>query len=149
MDRLIKVKNIIFPAAAFFGSVFGNMLGGFNKMLVAYLGAMVVDYISGMIVAIVFKNSPKTETGAAQSQAGIVGLIKKVYILMLIMVVNQIDIVLGSNGVLRNGVVLGFFSLECVSLVENAGLMGIKLPAAMTNAIDILKQKSDGNKVGE
>ena len=60
----------------------------------------------------------------------------------MIMVIVQIDIVVNSNGFLRNAAILGFMLNEVLSIVENLGLMGIKMPEAVTEAIDILKIKS-------
>ena len=121
----------------------GGMFGGLDTLFWALLTCSIIDYFTGMVVAVVFKNSPKTETGGAQSKAGFKGLVKKVFIYALIIVVVKIDIVVGANGFLRNAVIIGFMVNEVLSIIENAGLMGIKIPAALTNAVDILKQKSE------
>ena len=122
------------------------MLGGKTPILTAFLIVMAVDYITGLVVALIFKNSPKTETGAAQSKAGFIGLIKKVFVLLIIVVINQVDIVLGAGGFIRNAAIIGFMANECLSIVENAGLMGIKLPPVVTESIDILKKKSESKE---
>lgn len=143
MDKFLNIKNSIFTVLGAIGGVIATALGGCSKLLTALLSAMAIDYISGLIVAVVFKNSPKTETGGAQSKAGFVGIVKKVFMLLIIVAVNQVDIVLGSGGFLRNAAITGFFANEILSMIENAGLMGIKLPPAVINAIDILKKKSE------
>lgn len=149
MDKLISVKNSVVVAFSAFGCLIGNALGGKTSILIALLIIMAADYITGLTVALVFKNSPKTETGGAQSKAGLVGFIKKFFILIIIVVINQVDIVLGSNGLFRNAAIIGFMANECLSIVENAGLMGIKLPPALINAIDILKKKSESNDTNQ
>jgi toxin secretion/phage lysis holin len=143
MDGLLNIKNNIFIGLGLIGGAAVSALGGKTPVLIAFLVAMAIDYLTGLIVALVFKSSPKTETGGAQSKAGFIGLIKKVFILLILVMVNQIDIVLGSNGFIRTATIIGFMVNECLSIVENAGLMGIKMPPAVTNAIDILKKKSE------
>lgn len=146
MEKIINLKNSLFTVLGLVGGAIVGALGGKTPILTAFLITMAVDYLSGLIVALVFKNSPKTETGGAQSKAGFVGLVKKTFILLIIVVVNQIDIVLGSGGFIRNATIIGFMANECLSIVENAGLMGINLPPAVTEAIDILKKKSEGKE---
>ena len=141
MDRYIR--NGFFTIIAVLGGCLGNALGGLDVKLKALLVCMILDYISGLMVALIFKNSTKTETGGAQSLAGFKGLAKKVCILMLIMGVNLIDQVLNTNGFFRNATVVGFFANEIISLAENAGLMGLKMPPALTDAIDVLTNKKN------
>lgn len=143
MDKLLNLKNSICMVAGIIGGGIASALGGADKLLTALIVCIGADYLTGLAVALIFKNSPKTETGAAESNAGFKGLVKKAFILLIIAVVYQVDTVLGSNGFLRNAAIIGFMSNECISLIENAGLMGINLPPAVTNAIDILKKKSE------
>lgn len=143
MEKTDLIKGGFYTGTAIVGGCFGNILGGFDKVLIALLFCMAADYITGLIVAIVFNSSTKTETGGAQSKAGFVGLVKKIFILILIVVINQIDVVLDTNGFFRNAAIIGFMANEALSLIENAGLMGIKLPEAVTNAVDVLKKKSE------
>lgn len=143
MEKATMIKTGFYGTVGILGGMFGNLFGGLDKIFYALLICSIIDFLSGGAVAIVFKNSPKTETGAAQSQAGFKGLVKKVFIYLIIVVVVQIDNVIGSNGFLRNAVIIGFMVNEVLSIIENAGLMGIKMPDAVTNAVDILKKKSD------
>ncbi|WP_294405604.1 holin family protein [uncultured Clostridium sp.] len=143
MEQATMIKTGFYGAVGILGGIFGNLFGGLDKIFYALLICSIIDFLSGGAVAVVFKNSPKTETGAAQSQAGFKGLVKKVFIYLIIVVVVQIDSVIGSNGFLRNAVIIGFMVNEVLSIIENAGLMGIKMPDAVTNAVDILKKKSE------
>lgn len=143
MEKATMIKTGFYGAVGILGGMFGNLFGGLDKIFYALLICSIIDFLSGGAVAVVFKNSPKTETGAAQSQAGFKGLVKKVFIYLIIVVVVQIDSVIGSNGFLRNAVIIGFMVNEVLSIIENAGLMGIKMPDAVTNAVDILKKKSE------
>ncbi|WP_039242690.1 phage holin family protein [Clostridium botulinum] len=143
MQNLICLRDDCFVFMAMIGGFLAPLFGGFDKLFTALLICMICDYVTGIITALVFKRSPKTTTGAAQSRVGGIGLMKKIFMLILIVASNQIDIVLGTSGFVRNAAVIGFISNELLSLVENAGLMGLKLPPAFLNAIDILKKRSE------
>lgn len=149
MENLISIRNSIFIVIGMIGGIMATVMGGADKLLIALLMCVCADYLTGLVVALIFKNSPKTQTGGAQSNAGFKGFLKKCYIFLIIAVMNQVDIVLGSSGLIRNAVIIGFMSNECLSLVENAGLMGIDLPPAVINSIDILKKKSENKEIKE
>lgn len=149
MDKLINIKNSVCTAIGVIGGTLAGMLGGADKLLTALIICVAADYFTGLVVALIFKNSPKTATGAAESNAGFKGLVKKAFIFLIIVVINQVDIVLGSGGFLRNAAIIGFMANECLSLIENAGLMGIELPPAVINAVDILKKKSEDKEIND
>lgn len=146
MEKTNLVKGVFYAIVGCIGGTVGNLLGGLDTLIWSLITCSIIDFLSGGAVALIFKNSPKTETGAAQSNAGFKGLVKKIFIYLLIMVVVKIDIVVGSNGFLRNAVIIGFMVNEVLSIIENAGLMGIKMPDALTNAVDILKRKSENQQ---
>ena len=106
---------------------------------------MAVDYVTGLIVAGVFHASPKSQTGALESRAGWKGLIRKGETLLIVLVACRLDVVMATSFV-RDAVVIGFICNETISIVENAGLMGLPIPAALTKAVDILKQRSEEQK---
>jgi toxin secretion/phage lysis holin len=103
---------------------------------------MVVDYITGLIVAGVFKNSTKTESGALESRAGWKGLCRKGVTLLIVLVSYRLDILIGTSYI-RDAVIIGFCANEAISIIENAGLMGIPLPDVISKAIDLLTKKSE------
>ena len=141
-EKALVIKTAFYGCICTVGGFLTPLLGGWDYLIHALVICSVIDYLSGGAVAIIFKNSPKTETGGAQSDAGFKGLVKKIYLYLMIMVIVQIDIVVNSNGFLRNAAILGFMTNEVLSIVENLGLMGIKMPPAVVEAIDILKIKS-------
>ncbi|MBL4934069.1 phage holin family protein [Clostridium paridis] len=146
MDRIINFKNGILTTIVAFGEELGLILGGYNSILIALICCMIIEYICGLIVTYVIKNSSKTETGVAQGKVDLIGLVRKILILLIIVMVNQIDIVLASNGFLRNAVMIGFMANECLSIIEKVGLTGIELPPSVKNAIDVLKKKGEMNQ---
>ena len=107
---------------------------------------MAVDYVAGLILAVVFKKSPKSETGRATSHACFMGLLKKGMIFVIVLLMHRIDLVIGTDYI-RDATVIAFITNELISIAENAGLMGIKLPSVITKSIDVLQQKAD--KEGE
>ena len=143
MEKANTVKTAILTAIGVAGSVIANLLGGWDTALQTILIFMAIDYITGLIVAGVFKNSSKTDTGALESKAGWKGLCRKGMTLLIILVAAQLDIVTGTE-VIRNAVIIGYIANEGLSIIENAGLMGLPIPKFLKNAIDILKKKSEG-----
>ena len=134
------LKNILCTVVGAVGSAISYALGGFDGAVIALLVFMLIDYVTGLIVAGVFHKSPKTPTGALESKAGWKGLCKKFVTLLLIVVANLLDMQLGASYI-RDAVCIAFMLNELISIVENAGLMGIPIPAVITKAIDILKDK--------
>lgn len=124
------------------GSAIASFFGGWDAGLATLLIFMGLDYISGLIVAGVFKNSPKTDTGSLESKAGWKGLCRKCMTLIFVLVAYRLDLVIGTNYI-RDAVIIAFIANETISLVENAGLMGLPLPAVITKAIDILQKKTE------
>jgi toxin secretion/phage lysis holin len=104
---------------------------------------MAIDYLSGLVVAGVFHTSKKTDTGALESRAGWKGICRKCMTLMYVLIAHYLDLVIGT-GYIRDMVVIAFICNELISITENAGLMGLPLPNAVKEAIDILQRKDGG-----
>ena len=103
---------------------------------------MCADYFTGLLVAGVFHKSKKTENGALESHVGWKGLCKKGVILLFVLIAFRLDLALGLDFI-RTTVVIGFMANELISIIENAGLMGMPIPGVFGKAIDILTQKSE------
>ncbi len=142
MEKFLTGKDVLSTVGGLFGGVIAMAFGGWSEGLTTLLILMIVDYLSGLVVAGLFQASPKTETGGLGSRAGWKGLARKVATLLIVMVAYRIDVALGIN-YLMNAAVIGFILNELISLVENAGLMGIPMPKAITKAIDVLTTKAD------
>lgn len=142
------MKQGICSLLGLFGSAIATALGGWDKGLATLLIFMGLDYVSGLIVAAVFHQSTKTDTGTLESKTCFKGLCKKGMTLIFVLVAYRLDLVLGLNYI-RNAVIIAFIANELISLVENAGLMGVPLPNVIVKAIDILQKKaeeSEGDK---
>ena len=136
------MKNTICMVLGMAGALIANAFGGWDAALVTLVIFMAVDYVTGLIVAGVFRRSKKTESGALESRAGFKGLCRKGGVLLLVLVATRLDLILGVDFV-RDAVCIGFTANELISIVENAGLMGIPIPKVLTKAIDVLQEKSD------
>lgn len=129
------MKDTFCMAVGALGAAIASLYGGWDAALQTLILFMAVDYVTGLIVAGVFHASPKSRTGALESRAGWKGLIRKGETLLIVLVACRLD-----------AVVIGFICNETISIVENAGLMGLPIPAALTKAVDILKQRSEEQK---
>lgn len=96
---------------------------------------MVWDLLS----QVYFINRKKTETGRLNSRAGWKGLCKKGVTLLIILVAAQLDLLMGLDYI-RYGAIIAYITIEVISIIENAGIIGIPIPKIITNAIDVLKK---------
>lgn len=135
------MKHVVCAIFGALGSFIAYLLGGFEASVITLIIFMIIDYLTGLIVAGVFKNSDKCENGCLNSRAGWKGLCKKFATLMFVIIANRLDVQMGTTFI-RDAVCLAFISNELISIVENAGLMNIPIPKAITDAISVLKNKS-------
>ena len=143
------MKEISCVVTGIVGAAISTAFGGWDAGIKTLIIFMAIDYFSGLVVAGVFKSSTKTKTGALESKAGWKGLCRKCVTLALVLVAYRLDLVIGTNYI-RDAVIIAFIANETISIVENAGLMGVPMPAVITKAIDILQSKAnEGGKKNE
>ena len=126
------------------GSYIAGLFGGWNAAMSTLLIFMAVDYISGILVAGIFHASSKSKNGSLESRAGFKGLCRKGMILFVVLVAARLGKLVGSDFI-RDAVIIAYISNETISIMENAGLMGIPIPKQITSAIDILKNRGEKN----
>lgn len=124
------------------GGAIAGLFGGWDTALQTLIIFMSIDYITGLIVAGVFHTSPKTKTGTLESRAGWKGLCRKGVSLLVVLVACRLDAIIGSSFI-RDATVIAFACNETISIIENAGLMGVPIPAALTKAVDVLRQRAE------
>lgn len=134
------MKQMLCTILGLAGSAIAAAFGGWDTGLTTLVIFMAIDCVSGLVVAGVFHSSPKTDTGALQSGTGWKGLCRKIMTLLFVWAAYRIDLTLGT-GYIRDAVIIAFIANELISIVENAGLMGIPLPGVVAGAIDILQKK--------
>lgn len=124
------------------GSFFANLYGGWSEDLNTLLILMLVDFVTGLLIATIWKKSEKSETGALNSISAWKGLCRKGVSLLVVLVAYRLDLALDVNYI-KTAVTIAFIVNESISIIENAGIMGIPLPSILSKAIDVLRQKTE------
>ena len=128
--------NSIQLVFAMIGGWLGYFLGGYDGLLYALIVFMVVDYITGVMCAIVDKK--------LSSEVGFRGICRKVLILMLVGIANLLDVqVIGTGSVLRTAVIFFYLSNEGVSLLENAAHLGLPIPEKLKAVLAQLHDRAN------
>ena len=138
----MPIKIFILSGVACVGAAITSLLGGWNGAMTTLVILMLIDYITGIIVAGVFHASPKSSGGALSSAVGFKGICRKFVILLIVVVACRVDLLLDTN-IIRDATCIGFCVNELVSITENAGLMGIPLPRKLVEAIEVLRGDND------
>ena len=141
------LKTMICTGIGVVGSTVAAAFGGWDAAMITLISMMVIDYLTGVLVAGVFHNSPKTENGTLESKAGWKGLCRKGMTLLIVLVAARLDIILGTDFI-RDAVIIGYIANETISIIENAGLMGVPIPEAIKKAIEVLQQKGSEDNGG-
>lgn len=128
MDRITTAKGVFAVAATF-------CLGGWDALITALIVLIVIDYITGVFAA--------GMQGKLSSSAGLKGIAKKVFILMIVALAVQIDNVAPTNGTIRSLVIYFFIANEGLSILENAGRAGLPIPDKLTKALEALGEKQN------
>lgn len=136
-DFQIQLCSIMAVIGGFTSTLFGDL----NSAFICLIVCMVVDYLTGIFVAI-FNKSTKTQSGGLSSKVMIKGLMKKILMLGFIAVAQWIGLAM-ENTIIRDSVIFFFIASEVLSIVENGGLLGIKYPDKIKNIIDELSRKDD------
>ena len=120
--------------SASIGAVLGNFIGGNDGLLYALIVFVAVDYITGVLCAVVEKN--------LASSIGFRGIFQKVMIFLLVGIANVLDTkVLGAGAMLRSAVIFFYVANEGISIMENAGRMGLPVPEKMKGVFRQLHDK--------
>jgi len=118
------------------GGWLGYFLGGCDGLLYALLAFVVADYLTGVMCAI----SDKT----LSSDVGFRGICRKVLIFILVGIANILDVqVVGTGSVLRTAIIFFYISNEGVSLLENAGHLGLPIPEKLKTVLEQLHDRSE------
>ena len=118
------------------GGWLGWFLGGCDGLLYALIAFVVIDYITGVMCAL--------EDHSLSSAVGFKGICRKVLIFLLVGLANLIDIyVLKQGSVVRTAVLFFYISNEGVSLLENAGHLGLPIPKKLRDVLEQLHDRAD------
>ena len=128
--------SVIQVAFAAIGGWLGWFMGGCDGLLYALIAFVVIDYITGVMCAVIDKK--------LSSAVGFKGIFKKVLIFALVGVANILDVnVIGTGSVLRTAIIFFYISNEGVSLIENAGHLGLRIPAKLKAVLEQLHDRAE------
>jgi len=121
------------------GGFFGWFLGGTDGFLYALLVFVIIDYLTGVLCAIADRT--------LSSKVGFIGISRKVLIFVLVGVAHILDsYVIGDSSVLRTAVIFFYLSNEGISMLENAGHLGLPIPEKLKDVLEQLQNKSDAEE---
>jgi len=141
----MEIWNKVVKALATVGGAIAGIFGEWSVLMTILAAAMVLDYISGVLVA-AFGKSLKSEGGHLDSKVGFVGLAKKALIIMIVLLATLLDKALGAEAmVFQTATVCYYIANEGISVVENAGLIGLPVPEVVKRALEQMKEKKDDN----
>ena len=133
MKEFWNTIQLIFSAV---GGWLGYFLGGCDGLLYALIAFVVIDYITGVMCAII--------NWELSSAVGFKGIFRKVLIFLLVGIANIIDVqVIGTGAVLRTAVIFFYISNEGVSLLENAGHLGLPIPEKIKTVLEQLHDRAE------
>ena len=138
MKEFWNMVQMVFAAV---GGWLGYFLGGCDGLLYALIAFVVIDYITGVMCAIINRE--------LSSAVGFKGIFRKVLIFLLVGIANIIDVqVIGTGAVLRTAVIFFYISNEGVSLLENAGHLGLPIPEKIKTVLEQLHDRAENGKEG-
>jgi toxin secretion/phage lysis holin len=125
------------------GGAAAGLLGEWNMLLTILAVLMVMDYATGVVVACCGK-SPKSETGGVSSKAGFDGLLRKGFIIVIVLLATVLDRAIGNGSmVFQTACTCYYIANEGVSIVENAVLMDVPVPGAIQRALEIFRKRGE------
>lgn len=134
-----KILKIIAGVAGAIAGLFGE----WTTMLTILVVVMALDYVSGWIVAWCGK-SPKTENGGLSSKIGFIGIAKKGFIMLLVLLATLLDRAIGNDTyIFQSSLVLYYIANEGLSILENAALLGVKFPKKLQRALETIRETED------
>lgn len=114
-------------------SIVSPLFGGWPALLQVLVVFIVIDYVTGLIAA--------AYRGKLCSRVGFKGIGKKIIILALVAVAQGIDIITGGNNYFRDAVIYFYIINEIISIIENAGRVGLPIPKILKGFVEALKNK--------
>lgn len=142
-SKLTVLGATIAASIGTLGSVIAYLLGGWDTAIQTLVIFMLIDYITGIMLAILNK-SDKSPKGGLSSKAGLGGIFKKFGMILCVILAHLLDVFAGTD-VIKNGTIIVLIANEGLSIVENLGVMGVPVPKILINFIEVLKNKDKQN----
>lgn len=140
----MNIKYFSFLSAfAVVGTVIAEALGGWDAALQTLIICMAVDYLTGLMCALIWKKSTKSADGSFESGASVKGIFRKFSYLIIVFIAVRLDMSVGTGTICRTAAILFFTANDGLSILENLGVMGVPFPAFIKNAFAAMKSKAD------
>lgn len=144
---MLNAWDKVVKGLAAVGGAIAGALGGVDTVLMVLMAFMVIDYVTGLIVAWMGR-STKTETGHLDSKTGFIGLLKKGLMLLMVLMAALLDRALGGDAEMFRGIMIWFYiANEGLSILENLSLAGVPFPRRIREALEQLHDKNDGKNL--
>lgn len=127
------MDNVFKTIAALTGAIIGYLFGEWSALLGILLAFVITDYVTGVAAAAL--------EGELSSGVGFRGIAKKIMIFVIVAVAHLADNALGLDAVLMSAAVFFYLANELISILENAGRIGLPVPGILQKAIAMLKEK--------
>lgn len=131
MDNFIKLT------VAAGGAVSAYLFGGWSATMNALLFFILADYLTGILAS--------GTQGTLSSKVGMIGIARKIFIVFMVAVGHFVDTLLGDKNIIMSAVIFFYIANELLSILENAGRMGMPIPPILKNAIKALSDKGGGS----
>ncbi len=139
----MKWDEVLKWASAAVGAVVGAVCDAWSGMLTCLLVMNIVDYITGLVCAVVGRSS-KTDGGHLSSAVGFIGLARKMFVWVIILVTTCVDrFVIGSGTSCQSAAALFYVANEALSILENCALMELPIPAFLRKLLEVMKEKGE------
>ena len=129
----MEFKDIFKYIVAIGGSLVTYLLGGWSALIKILVAFVVIDYVTGVLAA--------AYHGKLDSNIGLKGIAKKVFIFVVVACGHLVDGAMGTNNIVRDAAIYFYIANELLSILENAGEIGLPVPDVLKNAIERLKGK--------
>jgi len=129
----VEFKDIVKYVAAIGGSIVTYLFGGWSALIQILVAFVAIDYITGVLAAGV--------NGKLDSNIGLKGIAKKVFIFVIVACGHLVDDAMGTQDIVRDAAIYFYIANELLSILENAGEIGLPVPDILKNAIERLKGK--------
>ncbi|RAP29080.1 hypothetical protein C2W64_04027 [Brevibacillus laterosporus] len=118
------------------GGLISFLYGEWHYLLTILIAFVFFDYLSGMTAGWL--------EGELKSRIGMIGIARKIFIFGVVAAAHLIDTALGNQDIIRNASIFFYLANELLSILENAGRIGVPVPDVIKRAVEVLKDKGEG-----
>ena len=147
MNKLTAIGATAMVFVGSIGAVISYIIGGWDTSIQTLLVFMLIDYLTGLGLAILNKSS-KTKDGGLSSKAGLNGIFKKAGMWVVVIIAHRLDVLSGTS-VIKDICTIVLIGNEGLSIIENLGAMGVPIPKVLVKVIEALKKKDEEESEGD